>query len=68
MTLNEKVRRFVVARAPRPICDDCLADHLALSRRQVSAVQPSLMESGTFQRIVGRCSGCCTHRKVTVLA
>jgi hypothetical protein len=68
MTLQEKVRAFVVRRAPRPICDDCLADHLALSRKQVCSAKPVPQEDGRFRRFLGRCSGCCTKRTVTVLA
>ena len=67
MTLQEKVRTFVTRRAPRAICDHCVADHLALSRRQVCSAAPAFREQGAFRRFTGRCSGCCTNRTVTVV-
>jgi hypothetical protein len=65
MTLGERVRTFVMQRAPRPICDECVADHLALRRKQVSAAGVRILPAG-FSRYSGRCSGCCTSRVVTV--
>lgn len=67
MTVKERVRSFVEVRAPRAVCDECIADHLALSRKQVSAAHPILKRQGTVGRYAGQCSGCCTHRKLTVL-
>lgn len=48
MTLQQRVSAFVSERAPRPVCDECVADHLVLNRRQVSGVGPWLSEMGTF--------------------
>jgi hypothetical protein len=67
MTVLEKVLTFVEARGPRAVCDDCIADHLALSRRQVSAAHPSLKRKGSIRRYSGQCSGCCTSRTLTLL-
>lgn len=65
MTLQGRVRTFVLKRAPRPVCDECVADHLALSRRQVVTASRFIVD-GEVRRFTGRCSGCCTNRKVTV--
>jgi hypothetical protein len=67
MTVQELVRMFVIGRAPRSICDDCLADHLALNRRQVCAAGFKIKKDDAFRRFTGRCSGCCTERRVTAL-
>ena len=67
MTLQQRVRRFVEARAPRAVCDDCIADHLALSRKQASATHRIVSRQDRAHRYLGQCSGCCTQRKVTVL-
>jgi hypothetical protein len=67
MTLKDQVTAFVSRRAPKAVCDNCIADHLATSRRQVSAVAPSLKIEGLFLRVRGRCSGCCTLRTVTAI-
>ncbi len=56
---------FVAGRVSRPICDDCVADYLALSRRQV-VTAARFKRSTEVRRYTGRCSGCCTERKVTV--
>jgi hypothetical protein len=66
MTLKERVWAFVARRGPRPVCDDCVADYLALSRKQV-VTAARFKRSGEVRRFTGRCSGCCTERKVTVL-
>jgi hypothetical protein len=62
---REAIGRLVACRAPRPICDACLADHLALSARQVAAAASRLRHDPGFSRFTGRCSGCCTARRVT---
>ena len=70
MRLNQRVSAFLAWRAPEPICEACVADHLALSRRQVStaAAATTVRSDGRFRRFTGRCSGCCTDRRVTALA
>jgi hypothetical protein len=68
MTLLQTIGSFVIRRAPRPICDHCIADHLALEPRQASAAGQRLKLDRSFDRFTGKCSGCCTWRKVTVLA
>ena len=66
MTLKEKIRGFVEAQGTRSVCDDCVADHLSLTRRQVSAAGPVLQRHGIIRRYSGQCSGCCTNRKLSV--
>lgn len=66
MTLQEKVRIFVTARGQRAVCDDCIADYLALGRRQVSSAHATLKRQGVIQRRSGQCSGCWTARSLTV--
>ncbi len=68
MILREKVQAIVVGRAPRPICDSCLADHLFVTRKQVRAAAAWLNDEFTLQRSTGQCSGCCTNRSVTAMA
>lgn len=68
MTLQERVQTFVARRAPKPICDECVADYLALSRRQVVAAAFRFKRGAELRRFTGRCSGCCTNRRVNVLA
>ncbi len=66
MTLLQAVQEFVGSRALKPICDDCIADHLAMSRSQVGAAIRKITGGGELRRLIGRCSGCCTNRTVTV--
>ena len=68
LRLHQKVSAFIAWRAPDPLCDACVADYLALSRRQVSDASHNVRGDGGFQRFHGRCSGCCTDRMVTMLA
>ena len=68
MTLQDRVHAFVALRAPRPICDDCVADYLALSRKQVLAAAFRFKQLRAVRRFTGRCSGCCTNRRVNLLA
>lgn len=62
MTIQERVQTLVTGRA-RPICDDCVADYLAISRRQVVSATLRSKQKGV-RRFIGRCSGCCTYRRV----
>jgi hypothetical protein len=66
MSLRDKVSAFISGRAPKPICDACVADHLALSRRQVAAAGCTVQQGQGFKRLAGRCSGCCANRTVTI--
>ncbi|HEV2817276.1 MAG TPA: hypothetical protein VGW40_08680 [Allosphingosinicella sp.] len=66
MTLPDQVSSFIARRAPEPVCDACVADYLALSRRQVTAARHRARDREEFRRFAGRCAGCCTHCRVTV--
>jgi hypothetical protein len=67
MSRQAKIRSLLLGRAPQPLCDACVADHLALDRRHIGAALRSRLTTG-FSRQQGRCSGCCTDRRVTALA
>lgn len=67
MSLYRRISDFIAGRAPEQLCDDCVADYLALSRRQVTAAGPQVRADPRFRRFSGRCSGCCTDRMVTML-
>ena len=67
MILREKVGAIIMGRAPKPICDSCVAEHLFVTRKQVRAAAPWLNDNSTFQRSTGQCSGCCTNRTVTAM-
>jgi hypothetical protein len=67
MTLQAEIQAFVARRTHGPVCDDCIADHLALSRRQVGGAAMRFKQGGAMRRFKGQCSGCCTNRRVTVL-
>jgi hypothetical protein len=64
--LRDEVGLFIARRAPAAVCDACVADHLAVSRRQVTAARNRARDDHDFRRFAGRCSGCCTDCRVTV--
>jgi hypothetical protein len=68
MPLHETIGSLIARRAPQPVCDACLADYLALSRKQVFAASLLVRSDNRFRRFSGVCSGCCTNRKVTTMA
>ena len=65
MSYRLQVAALLEARAPRAMCDACLADYLAISKTQVRHASAALAQSGLFPRVAGFCSGCCTTRIVT---
>jgi hypothetical protein len=68
MGLQEKIQAFIACRAPQPVCDACVADHLSLQRRQVAAATARILSGDRYRRFSGRCCGCCTTRRVTASA
>ena len=68
MRLYQRVSAFITRRAPEPVCDACVADHLALSPSQVSRASARVRTRDGFRRFAGRCSGCCTDRTVMLVA
>jgi hypothetical protein len=69
MSIAEQVSAFIGRRALRPICDACIADHLAIRRTQVTtAASKKKTTAGAFLRAAGQCSGCCTRRVVNYRA
>ncbi len=67
MTLSQQVEAFVAGREAKPICDACVADHLAMTRRQATAALNRSHGDRCLHRFDGRCSGCCTNRRVSVI-
>jgi hypothetical protein len=67
VTLSQQVTIFVAGRAAGPVCDACIADHLALTRRQANAAINRSNRDHHLRRFDGQCSGCCTRRRVSVL-
>jgi hypothetical protein len=63
VTIERQITQFVSSRSRLPICDACVADHLALQIRQVSSAVRSI-DAERLKRYKGRCSGCCTSRTV----
>ena len=59
LSVVDDVARFVARLAPEPVCDDCIADRLALSVRQnaITATR-ELAGSGGFERAKEPCSLC----------
>lgn len=68
MNQTTMLNALIAKRHPKPVCDSCLGDYLALSRQQVSAAAYHLRVRRIIERSVGRCSGCCSRRTVTGLA
>ena len=64
-TIAERVNQFITVQKPRAICDDCIAAHLDLSRRQQSArVTGALETTSDFIRETGECGQCKNEKKV----
>ena len=61
MTVLKDVERFIARLAPEPVCDDCIADRLALTVRQ-HANHKSRELAGTngYERRKEACSLCGT--------
>lgn len=65
MTVLEDVRDFVMGRAPRPTCDDCIADQLQITPRQhANHKTRELADAPGFIRRSDRCSSCGSTKKV----
>jgi len=65
MTVLDEVSAFVTRLAPAAVCDDCIADRLALSVRQhANHKTRELAGTGGFERRKGSCSLCGTEKLV----
>ena len=65
MTVLDQVRDFVASRSPGAVCDDCIADKLALSVRQhANHKTRELAEAPGFDRRGGVCSICQSEKLV----
>jgi len=60
-----RVNDYVTKLRPRAVCDDCIADALALSRRQQAArVSGALETTSDFVREIDECVTCHNVKKV----
>lgn len=65
MTILNDVERLVMRLAPEPVCDDCIAERLALSVRQDATKKThQLAGSNGFVRGKDACSLCGTTKLV----
>ena len=65
MTVLEDVSKFLIKRAPAPICDDCITTRLGLSRRQhANHKTRELAKMPGFNRRMGKCPVCHRFKKV----
>ena len=66
MTGPERVHKFLTARTPAPVCDDCIAAHADVSpRQQVNPIAATLGLTTDFSRDKGNCSMCKADKLVT---
>jgi hypothetical protein len=62
----DQVRRMIERLAPEPICDDCIADKLALADgRSVAQTSRELAGQDGFERARDRCTICGVRKRVT---
>ena len=65
MTVLDDVREFLKGRAPRAVCDDCIADELKLSVRQhANHKTRELANAFGFNRRVDVCTMCKKEKTV----
>ena len=64
MPVMERVRDFVVAKWPDPVCDDCIADALELAANHVEHRTGELAELPRFFRERRGCSICSQIKEV----
>lgn len=65
MTVLDDVRGLISRLAPKPICDDCIADRLNLSVRQhANHKTRELAGEDGFERSKGECSLCGLNKLV----
>ena len=66
MNVLDQVRAFIVRLAPRPVCDDCVAEKLVLGARQhANQKTRQLAGSDGFERRRDLCSLCAGEKLVT---
>jgi len=56
-TIRTMVRNWAWRQRGKAFCDDCIATKLAVDRKAIACVTPSLGTSG-FLRICATCAGC----------
>jgi hypothetical protein len=62
------IQAVLEVRGKRPLCDACVCDRLGLKLRQVASAAARMADRNLVFRFHGRCSGCCTTRRVTANA
>ncbi|PKQ07055.1 MAG: hypothetical protein CVT72_04545 [Alphaproteobacteria bacterium HGW-Alphaproteobacteria-11] len=66
MTVLEQVQGFLTKRAPQAVCDDCIADRLALSVRQhANHKTRELAKYAEYERHKDKCGMCGNVKLVT---
>jgi hypothetical protein len=64
MSKPELIHRFLTARSPAPVCDDCLAEEAGVQpRNQVNPIARTLALTRDFDRAKGECSLCKNETK-----
>jgi hypothetical protein len=67
MTVFDQVKDLVSARAPKALCDDCIADKLKLTIRQHANHKTREIEKlRGFRRQVATCSSCGAENKKVI--
>jgi hypothetical protein len=66
--ISAAIQSVLESRGERPVCDACLCDRLGLGRRQVASAAIRMARRDILRRFDGRCTGCCTKRKVVAKA
>lgn len=64
-TYAERVYHFLVEHTPQPICDDCVAKAISISRENVNQLTAVLGLTSDFGKANGTCTLCKNTKLVT---
>jgi hypothetical protein len=64
-TIPERIHRYLTARTPEPICDDCVAQGSDVNRETVNPITQTLGLTTDFAKVRGTCSLCKNEKLVT---
>lgn len=64
MSIN-RIKAFVERLKPERVCDDCIAERLAITGTAVATVINELVGRTEFERTVGACAFCQDNRQTT---
>jgi hypothetical protein len=65
MSNPETIHRFLVALAPAPCCDHCIARRTEIAASQVNPIAIAFGLTTDFQRARGKCTVCQRRKLVT---